>query len=116
MGVILRRDKDKDPSIPLGLHLSPEEFKCAARLRIGAHVFPYSSLCSLESCSKISDSLGYHALNCAGSDTKTARHNYIRDAIFNSASEAGLAPKKEQSGLFDDGNQRPGDVSVPNWF
>ena len=82
---------------------------------MGVPVFPFDASCSLESCPKKSDKHGYHALNCAGSDTTSARHNYMRDAIFNVASKAGLAPKKEQAGLFDEDNQCPGDVLFLNW-
>ena len=44
-----------------------------------------------------------------------ARHNNIRDAIFEVAKSAKLAPKKEEAALIPSNNSKPADVLIPNF-
>ena len=47
--------------------------------------------------------------------TCTARHNHLRDAIFDSAAVAGLGPVKEGRFLLPGCDRRPADVLLHNW-
>ena len=62
------------------------------------------------------DLLGDHALAYAASSERAARHNRLRDSIFNIASEAGLGPRREERDVLAGTQRRPGDVYIPGWF
>ena len=44
-----------------------------------------------------------------------ARHNNIRDAIFEVARSENLAPRKEEAALIPSNNSKPADVLIPNF-
>ena len=105
------------PSISLGLHLSSQEFVLAARYRLqmGCKVFPTAGACPVNSCTKEMDQLGDHALACAASQERLARHDRLRDSLYNIASQAGLGPRKEERDLLSGSARRPGDIYLPHW-
>ena len=50
---------------------------------------------------------------CAGNADRIARHNAIRDVLFNSAQSAALAPTKEAPSLVPGSSARPADILLP---
>ena len=101
------------PSLALGLHLRPAEFVPMLRYRLGVQVYSSEGLCS--ACGKSSDKMGDHALACARREDRIARHNLLRDLIFEAASSASLAPAKEERHLLPGTAARPGDVFIRRW-
>ena len=81
--------------------------------RLGAPVYPSSGPCP--ACQKPSDRLGDHALACGTAGERIARHDHLRDALFQVAVSANLAPRKEENDLLPGTNARPGDVYIPKW-
>ena len=66
-------------------------------------------------CGAFSDSHGNHAISCAMAGERIARHNHLRDAIFQMAQSANLAPLKEGRALLPGTEERPADVLIPKW-
>ena len=71
------------PSPALGLHLRPAEFVPIVRYRLGINV--YSSEGSCPACGQESDKLGDNALACVQSRDRIARHDLLRDLIYEAA-------------------------------
>ena len=101
------------PSPALGLHLRPAEFVPIVRYRLGINV--YSSEGNCPACGQESDKLGDHALACVRSRDRIARHDLLRDVIYEAASSASLAPVKEERHLLPGTAARPGDVFIRRW-
>jgi hypothetical protein len=101
------------PCHALGLALNSSDFKFASLYRLGLPLFPNSSRCP--SCQHENDFLGDHAVGCGGDKDRIARHDRLRDAIFNAAQNAALAPQMEVSGLIPGSNARPADVFLSSW-
>ena len=101
------------PSPILGLHLRPQEFRYSVLYRLGAPIYPSIGPCS--ACQKPSDRYGDHALVCANAGERIARHNNLRDALFQAAASANLAPRKEEQALLPGNNAKPADVLIPHW-
>ena len=60
--------------------------------------------------------MGDHAISaCNSNGSKTRRHNLVRDALFQAASAASLAPRKEEPGLISGLDARPGDITINGW-
>ena len=83
------------------------------RYRLGVQVYSSEGPCS--ACGKPSDKMGDHALACARREDRIARHNLLRDLIFEAASSASLAPAKEERHLLPGTAARPGDVFIRRW-
>ena len=66
-------------------------------------------------CRGVSDILGDHAISCGIGGERIARHNHVRDAIFQTAVQAGLGPVREPAGLLPGSDDRPADVLIPFW-
>ena len=66
-------------------------------------------------CRQQSDEFGHHAIACASKGEQIARHNHLRDALFNTAASASLAPTKEDRALLPGVDNRPADMMIPNW-
>ena len=58
---------------------------------------------------------GDHSLVCGTGGERIVRHNAVRDAIFDTAAAAGLAPLREGRALLPGNNRRPADVFLPHW-
>ena len=101
------------PSKALGLHLRPKEFTVSVQYHLGLKVFPEEGPCP--ACKAHSDSLGDHALGCAGDGERIARHNHLRDSLYQTARQAGLGPTREEGGILQDSGERPGDIYIPSW-
>ena len=54
--------------------------------------------------------MGDHQIGCGGNGDRIARHNNLRDVLFNAAQSAALGPRKE---AFS--SARPADILLPNW-
>ena len=70
---------------------------------------------SCVACGQDSDKYGDHAIACASQGERIARHNHLRDALYNTAVSASLAPTKEDRALLPGVDNRPADVLIPNW-
>ena len=101
------------PSATLGLHVRPQEFRYSVLYRLGAPVYPSSGPCP--ACQKPSDRFGDHAIVCGSHGERIARHHHLRDALYQAAVSANLAPRKEEQALLPGTNARPADVFIPKW-
>ena len=101
------------PSPSLGLLLKPPEFVAAMRYRLGHHIFSSDGPCP--ACRQPSDRLGDHAMNCAWQGERIARHNWLRDELFNTAVAASLGPTREGRALLPGEGGKPADVFLPHW-
>jgi hypothetical protein len=101
------------PVRALGLHLRPKEFTAAVKYRLGIPVYPSADPCI--ACGEDSDKFGDHAIGCGKEGERIYRHNVIRDAIYETAKQASLAPAKEQSALLPGSQAKPADVYIPGW-
>ena len=94
------------PSPALGLHMRPSEFIPVVKYRLGIPVYSTSGLCP--ACSAPSDRMGDHSLGCRTTGDRIARHNMLRDVLFEAAASADLGPSKEERHLL------PGQVTSPS--
>ena len=101
------------PSPPLGLHLRGPEFIFALKYRLGVPLYGSEGECP--ACSLPSDRMGDHALSCAQYGERIARHNVIRDIIFETAASAALAPVREGRHLLPGQGAKPADILLPRW-
>ena len=101
------------PSPILGLHVRPQEFRYFVLYRLGAPVYPPNGPCP--ACTKPSDMFGDHAIICGSHGERIARHNQLRDAIYQVAASSNLAPRKEENALLPGTSARPADVLIPHW-
>ena len=75
----------------------------------------FSEVGTCPACPRQSDTLGDHALCCASGGEMIARHNQVRDVIYDVAMEAGLNPTKEGHALIPNSLRRPADILIPRW-
>ena len=101
------------PSPSLGLHLRPAEFVPILKYRLGIPVYTSGGTCP--ACSSPSDRMGDHSLGCVKTGDRIARHNFLRDILFETAASADLAPTKEEKYLLPGTIARPGDVTIRRW-
>ena len=101
------------PSPILGLHVRPQEFRYSVLYRLGAPIYPSIGPCP--ACKKESDRYGDHAIVCGSHGERIARHNQLRDAIYQVAASSNLAPRKEENALLPGTSARPADVLIPSW-
>ena len=101
------------PSPSLGLLLKPPEFVAAMRYRLGHQIFSSDGPCP--ACRQPSDRLGDHAMNCAWQGERIARHNWLRDELFNTAVAACLGPTREGRALLPGEGGKPADVFLLHW-
>ena len=59
--------------------------------------------------------MGDHALGCGSHGERIARHNLLRDALYQTAVAASLAPVKEGRFLLPGKDARPADLLIPRW-
>ena len=90
------------------------EFILPVKYRLGLPVYPAAGPC--ETCGSPSDEFGDHAIaSCSATGDKIRRHDILRNRLFDAASAALLAPRKEVRGLDLASQQKPGDVVISNW-
>ena len=102
------------PSPSLGLHLRAAEFIPVLKYRLGIPVYTCDGPCP--ACSLPSDRMGDHSLGCAKTGDRIARHNMLRDVLFEAAASADLGPSKEERHLLPGTIARPGDVTIRRWI
>ena len=68
------------PNPVLGLHIRPQEFRFTIMYRLGIPVYPAEGPCP--ACHSLSDKFGDHAISCGTQGERIARHNSLRDALF----------------------------------
>ena len=85
----------------------------ALKYRLGIPVFREESPCP--ACHQPSDIMGDHALGCGSHGERIARHNLLRDALYQTAVAASLAPVKEGRFLLPGKDARPADLLIPRW-
>ena len=104
------------PNWALGLMIQSNEYVAAIKYRLGVFVYDTQGPCP--ACNKESDTMGDHAVGCHKLGEMITRQNSLRDDLFRSAAQAGLAPTREERNLLaaqvDHENQRPGDIKVCN--
>ena len=101
------------PSPALGLHLRASEFIPVVKYRLGIPLHSTSGLCP--ACSAPSDRMGDHSLGCRTTGDRIARHNMLRDVLFEAAASADLGPRKEEKHLLPGTSARPGDITIRRW-
>ena len=101
------------PIPALGLHMRGPEFVTALKFRLGLNVYDMAGKCP--SCGKDSDQLGDHGMVCGTGGERISRHNALRDALYDTAASAGLAPLKEERALLPGNNRRPADILIRHW-
>ena len=101
------------PSPVLGLHLRPVEFTIMIKYRLGISTYSTSGQCP--ACGRHSDKNGDHAISCGSDGERIARHNHLRDVLYQTAVSAALAPTKEDRALLPGTDARPADVFIPHW-
>ena len=67
-------------------------------------------------CSTPSDHMGDHSLGCRKTSDRIARHNLLRDVLFEAAASADLGPTKEEKYLLPGTAARPGDITIRRWM
>ena len=101
------------PSPALGLHFQPREFVTAVKYRLGVKLFPIEGRCT--ACPVLSDADGDHAISCGWGGERIARHNLIRDVLYNTCSSAALGPTREDRAILPGTEARPADILLPGW-
>ena len=102
------------PSHTSGLSMLPQSFRHAILYRLGLPIYPTPDP-RCPACGSQMDSYGDHTIVCATENERICRHDSLRDLIFETATHAGLFPKKEVRSLVPDSQKRPGDVYIPTW-
>lgn len=100
------------PSASLGLHLSDDQLRTAAAVRLGAPV-SLEHFCS--SCGSISDGRGQHALCCPKSTGRHLRHRLMNDVISRALHSISIPTRLEPTGLLPDSNLKPDGISLIPW-
>ena len=59
--------------------------------------------------------MGDHSLGCHSTSDRIARHNNLRDVLFEAAASADLGPTREEKHLLPGTVARPGDVMIRRW-
>ena len=107
---------DALPSPSLNLSLDSRSFGTAMGFRLGLPLLT-SSECRAINCDQQQDDLGDHAMHCHDDHgIKIARHDRMRDRIFEEAQRASLNPTKEMPGLIPGTLSRPGDIAFQSWI
>ena len=104
------------PNKSLGLHLRNQEYILSVKYLLGIPVFSSAGPCV--ACGRHSDVFGHHAVGCGMQGERIARHDGLRDVLYISAKQAGLAPRREERSLLSQQGwemERPGDIVIPNW-
>ena len=55
------------------------------------------------------------AISCGSAGERISRHNLLRDAVYQTAVSANLAPLREERAILPGTDARPADVLIPNW-
>ena len=100
------------PSSTLGLHLTDEQLRIAASIRLGA---PVSMEYICVRCGSASDGFGKHAFVCKRSSGRHVRHHLMNDTIDRALHTALLPTRLEPTGLCLNHNLKPDGVTSSPW-
>ena len=75
----------------------------------------YNNQGNCPACQQPSDSMGDHALACPRYSDRIARHNQVRDLLYEAAASAALAPVREGRFLLPGTAAKPADILIPRW-
>jgi len=93
------------------LDLNNTEFRIMLRLRLGLPTVT-DPICKM--CNKEWDLMGTHALSCLHGGGIIHRHHALRNWIYETAKEAGIAAVKEKGNLLGSHTgRRPADIFLP---
>ena len=101
------------PRKSLGLDFRSQEFRACVLYRLGVPLFSAEGPCP--ACSAPSDVHGDHAISCGSAGERISQHNLLRDAVYQTAVTANLAPLREERAILPGTDARPADVLIPNW-
>ena len=93
--------------------MRPTKFVVSVKYRLGLDIFQSEGKCT--ACPHQSDKLGDHAISCGYEGERIARHDHIRNALYNTCSQACLGPTREVRDLISGSDARPADLFLPNW-
>ena len=54
-------------------------------------------------------------ISCGWGGERIARHNLIRDVLYNTCSSAALGPTREDRAILPGTEARPADILLPGW-
>lgn len=96
------------------MSFSNRQFQIAMKLHLGCPVYPETSKCK---CNAPLDRYGLHSLTCKSKGDIIARHNAVRNVIYNYCKAAGLTAKLEKANILGDhtDKRRPADVFIYNF-
>jgi hypothetical protein len=101
----------------LGMSMSAQEWRCAAWFRLGKQLYSAPSNCPV--CKDaVLDVYGIHATYCQGYGDATARHNAVRNTLWNICKDAKLSVSDSEPGFLlsnDRSGDRPADLYLRNW-
>ena len=95
------------------IHLRPTEFMVSVKYRLGMNIYQTEGKCT--ACPRQSDKRGDHAISCGYKGELIARHDHLRNALYNTCSQACLGPTREVRDLVAESDARPADLFLPNW-
>jgi hypothetical protein len=104
------------PNPAFGMVLNAREWRACARFRLGKPIFSEPTRCPC--CNNATmDIYGIHATYCQAEGDCIARHNMVRDAIFDAAREGHLQVERERGFLLSDdvSGEKPADILIHNW-
>ena len=101
------------PSAALGLRIHHQEFRYSLKYWLGVPLYGNTYQCP--ECGRNADTMGDHQVGCGGNGDRIARHNNIRDVLYNAAQSAALVPRKEALGVVPNSSARPADILLHNW-
>ena len=101
------------PSAALDLRIHHQEFRYSLKYWLGVPLYGNTYQCP--ECGRNADTMGDHQVGCGGIGDRIARHNNIRDVLFNAAQSADLGPRKEALGVVPNSSARPADILLHNW-
>ena len=102
------------PTPALGLHLRPSEFIVSVKYILGCNIFPSAGKCRSLYINQ-SGRGGDHASSCGYEGEMIARHDHLRNCLYNTCSQACLGPSKEVRDLIPGSDGRPADLLIPCW-
>ena len=100
------------PATTLGLHLSDDQTRTAAALRLGAPV-SLEHICVR--CGSLADPYGSHALTCPRSTGRHVRHSLLNDCVNRALNSTKIPTRIEPTGLLSGSNIKPDGITLIPW-
>jgi len=98
----------------IGLAMTNGEYRTALQFHLGINVYNKQGVCSCKSkFPQISDKFGVHDTFCTKGGRLVARHDRVRDLIYNEAKGVNISCEMEANNLLDN-RDRPADILFAN--